>query len=80
VAAIDSPDLLVYDQHNVIFAYGEIDRFQGVLKNRGYVEREFWFPTPHSYSFPPANTKYEDELMAYFPWRHSPLQPGDEWD
>lgn len=80
IAAADSPDLLVYDQHNVIFAYGGIDRFEGILNDRGFVVEEFWFPVPHSHSYPPEHASDEDELMAYCPWQHSPLQPGDEWD
>jgi hypothetical protein len=36
--------LLVYDQHNVIFAYGPLDRFKAVLHARGFRESEFWFP------------------------------------
>jgi len=80
VASPDSDDLLIYDQHNVIFAYGNLGRFESVLNDRGYRNKEFWFPSPHSHWYPPVNVNTEDELMAYFDWQYFDLQPGDEWD
>lgn len=72
--------LLVYDQHNVIFAYGPLDRFERVLVSRGYREAEFWFPSPHSHAFLPENDAEEERLMAEIEWQSYPLQSGDEWD
>lgn len=80
IASPDSPELLVYDQHDVIFGYGNLDAFESVLKNRKYELSEFWFPYPHTHGFDPANASQEAELMAYFPWQYFELQPGDEWD
>jgi hypothetical protein len=80
IATPDSSDLLVYDQHNVIFAYGNLDGFQQVLDDATFRNKEFWFPCPHSHSFDPANANVEDELMAYFEWQYFELQPGDEWE
>ena len=80
---ISSPhthDLLIYDQHDVIFAYGSIDRFEKVLDQRDFRREEFWFPSPHTHSFPPSNVNSEDELMQYFDWQFFALQDGDEWD
>jgi len=73
-------DLLVYDQHDVVFAYGSIDIFEEVLIERGFTEEEFWFPSPHSHSFDPANVREEDAVLACFDWQFFELQPGDEWD
>lgn len=75
----ESNNLLIYDQHNVIFAYGDLDAYQKVLATRGFEHSDFWFPSPHVHQFHPANADAEDELMSYFAWRHFPLQPGDEW-
>ena len=76
----DSGDLLVYDHHDVIFAYGDLDAFEQVLVGRGFRETEFWFPSPHSHSFDPANVRTEDELMGHLDWGRFDLQPGDEWE
>jgi hypothetical protein len=71
---------LVYDQHNVIFAYGDLSKYDQVLTSRGFSPEEFCFPCPHSHSYPTQNVQQEEELLSHFPWRHSPLQDGDEWD
>ena len=76
----ESPDLLVYDHHDVIFAYGNIDAFESVLLDNGFTDSEFWFPAPHTHSYDPTNVSSEDDLMAYFDWEYFPLQEGDEWD
>lgn len=72
--------LLIYDQHNVIFAYGDLPRYEQVLASRSFLRREFWFPCPHRHSYPATNVQQEEELLRHFAWQHSPLQEGDEWD
>lgn len=80
IGSPDSSDMLVYDQHDVIFAYGNLDVFESVLDNHGFEHREFWFPSPHTHGYDPANVSVENELMSFFEWRYFELQPGDEWD
>ncbi len=80
IASPDSSDLLVYDQHDVIFAYGDLDAFETVLKSHQYQDKEFWFPSPHTHGYDPANAQAEDELLSFFEWQYFDLQPGDEWD
>ena len=80
VGSIDGSNMLVYDQHNVIFAYGSIAKYQKILEARGYTKHEFWFPSPHSHSYSPDNADTEDRLLAYFPWQRTELQEGDEWN
>jgi hypothetical protein len=79
VGSAANDGLLVYDQHNVIFAYGPLDRFRAILGSRAFGERDFWFPAPHSHSYAPENDAEEERLMTEHEWRYSPLQPGDEW-
>jgi len=67
VGSIDGSSMLVYDQHNVIFVYGSLPKYQAILEARGYTKHEFWFPTPHSHSHSPGNADTEDRLLAYFP-------------
>ena len=70
--------VLVYDQHDVIFAYGPLERFRSILAARGFREKEFWFPAPHAHAYLPENDTEEERLMAELEWRHFPLQPGDD--
>lgn len=80
IGSPNSNDMLVYDQHNVIFAYGSLNAFESVLTSNQFRQQEFWFPSPHRHGYDPANARAEDELMAYFDWRYCELQCGDEWD
>lgn len=80
IASADSSDLIIYDQHNVIFAYGNLQAFESVLSDSQYSNKEFWFPSPHTHGYDPANVSAEDELMAFFEWKYSDLQPGDDWN
>ncbi len=71
---------LVYDQHEVIFAYGPLDAFKSVLASRGFRESEFWFPFPDAHVYAPENDAEEERLMNEVEWQYFPLQPGDEWE
>jgi len=71
---------LVYDQHDLIFAYGDLDRYEQVLHAQGFVRRKFWFPAPHIHQFLSENVGEEERLLKYFEWQVTPLRPEDEWD
>lgn len=79
VGSAANDGLLVYDHHNVIFAYGPLDRFRAILNGRNFREQKFWFPVPHAHTYAPENDAEEERLMATVEWRRSPLMPGDEW-
>jgi hypothetical protein len=78
VGSAPNDGVLVYDQHDVIFAYGPIDRFKALLASRGFREREFWFPSPHSHNFRPEYDAEEERLMSEVAWKRFPLGPGDD--
>jgi hypothetical protein len=80
VGSASNDGLLVYDQHNVIFAYGPLLRFEELLSARGFGRKEFWFPSPHAHSYQPNYDSEEERLMKELNCKHSPLKPGDEWD
>lgn len=80
IGSPDSNDLLIYDQHDAIFAYGNLTAFESLLQLQGFKHKEFWFPSPHAHSFDTSNVDVEDQLMQYFEWQHFELQPVDEWD
>jgi hypothetical protein len=80
VGSAANDGLLVYDQHNVIFAYGPLDRFKAMLQARGFRDCQFWFPCPHAHGYMPENDAEEERLMAEVGWKQFPLQPGDEWE
>ena len=53
VSSGSNEGLLVYDQHQIIYAYGDLDRFEQVAKDRGLSEGEVRVPAPHTPSLPP---------------------------
>jgi hypothetical protein len=80
VGSAANDGLLVYDQHNVIFAYGPLDRFKAILDSQGFRQADFWFPMPHVHHYNDENDPEEERLMAEMEWTYFPLQRGDAWD
>ena len=78
---VSSPETgatLVYDRHNVIYAYGQLEEFAARLRGLGYVEQEFDLPFPHAHSYLAENDNAVEELLHYWDWQHFPLQEADE--
>lgn len=71
--------LLVYDKHNVIYAYGPLHDFKAVLRASGLDEApEVRFPSPHSHRY---HAQFDDDqagILRDYQWVHSPLMPGDD--
>lgn len=74
-----SPEnMLVYDRHQCIYAYGDLDAYERVLRARGFRPGQAELPVPHTHHYHAQFDDAEDEVMAYWAWRHSPLRDGDE--
>jgi hypothetical protein len=60
ICTIDNSGRFIYDQHNVIFAYGPLDNYISNLMKNGYKEKKFSFPAPHAhaYKMPPKHFYY----------------------
>lgn len=71
--------LLVYDQHEWIYAYGDLLAYIDVLRQRGFAEGAVALPYPHSHHYHSSFDTEEDEVAAYWDWTHFPLQSGDEY-
>ncbi|RYD63778.1 MAG: hypothetical protein EOP83_11310 [Verrucomicrobiaceae bacterium] len=71
---------LVYDQHEVIYAYGPLEEYAAFLEAEGFTEAdELNFPAPHGHCYHGEFDVMERELVSLPGWTHSPLQDGDEW-
>lgn len=71
--------LLVYDRHNLIYAYGPLDRFIGALTSSGLSESEDVFMRlPHVHHYHEAFDSRAKRLLTETAWIMSPLGPGDE--
>jgi hypothetical protein len=79
VASTSSSDVLVYDKHNVIYAYGRLPQFESVILNRGLAKVEcVGLPSPHTHHYHHAFDQDEQALLHYWDWKRSPLQESDE--
>ena len=74
----DKSSLLVYDRHQILFAYGPLDFFELVLNENGLQEMdEVRLPDPHVHRYNEEFDLQAVELLNYWPWKYSPLQPSD---
>jgi hypothetical protein len=71
--------LLIYDQHDWIWAYGDLQAYISVLQASGFAEGEVVLPVPHSHNYHPTFDAAEDELAEFWEWSYFPLQPDDEY-
>ena len=69
---------LVYDNHNVIYAYGPLAQFKKVLTARGFSEKRVQFPAPHVHNYNQEYDSEEREIMTYWNWKYFPLADDDD--
>jgi hypothetical protein len=73
--------LLVYDRHNIIYAYGPLDQYIQVLRTAGLAQSDdqsLHFASPHSHHYHAEFDESESRLLSEYTWEVSPLRPGDE--
>lgn len=78
ISEASGSSLLVYDNHNVIYAYGPLEGYLQQLRLKGFEEAsEVVFPKPHSHHYNPEYDKDETDIINYLPWTLSPLKEPD---
>lgn len=77
VASAAGEGTLVYDRHNVLYAYGPLEQYEDVLRawsvRRGDVE----IPVPHSHHYRAELDAGEAKLLAAYDWMRTPLREQD---
>lgn len=71
---VNSNKQIIYDNHNILYAYGDDDSIIKLLKENNFTRGEVSIPAPHEHLFNQENDTYEDEIMGYFEWIEFPLQ------
>jgi hypothetical protein len=69
---------LVWERHDLVYAYGPIERFEDVLAGRAFHRDEVIVPTPHRHHYHADWDWAERSLLRSFDWIASPLHPEDE--
>jgi hypothetical protein len=71
--------MLVYDRHNLIYAYGPLQRFESALRALGYTTTDsLSLDFVHQHSYHEEFDHLERELTTRFADRRSDLREGDE--
>jgi hypothetical protein len=76
---IANPDhgTIVYDRHNVIYAYGPLDDYASVLATRGLREGPVDIPAPHWHAYHADYDAMLRRLLDRWRWVEKPLGPRD---
>ncbi len=69
---------IVWDRHNLIFAYGPLARFESALRSLGFVVGQPRTPSPHEHHYRPEFDGEAAAILQAFDWRRMPLHPEDE--
>jgi hypothetical protein len=78
---IHSPEAeatLVWDRHDLIYAYGPLERFRALLKESLQEGEVNGPPDPHAHMYHAEYDDSERKLLRYFDWSLSPLAASDE--
>ncbi len=68
VGEIDGVGMLVLDEHDLIYAYGPLHRFEQVLRERGYTTGDPRVPEPHEHHYNHQFDALEGELRRDWAW------------
>ncbi len=79
IGSPESPNQLVYDHHNWIYAYGDLDGYIRTLERLGYSEGVLELSAPHTHNYHAENDAAEDAIFEYWEWLHFPMQEQDEY-
>lgn len=77
IVSLPSKSMFVYDKHNVIYAYGELEKFKQILIENDLTQSDVIFPEPHIHSYNPKFDADETRVLTYAEWIKFPLAKGD---
>jgi hypothetical protein len=69
---------VIFDNHNVLYAYGEPEIYERILRGRGFREDPVRTPAPHSHNYHEAFDACENEVLGYWNWKRFPLKDSDD--
>lgn len=69
--------LLVYDRHEVVYAYGNTEAFIALLSAWDLKEEPVVVPSPHWHVYHPEFDEDERSMVARFQWTIKPLRDED---
>jgi len=76
--SLGEPARVTYDQHDLFYVYGDLDRFERVAREHGMSEGRLHIPAPHMHQFTAEYDREEARLFQEYAWLHFPLEPIDD--
>ena len=68
---------LVWERHNVIYAYGPVERFESALIQLGFGAGNIDIDFPHQHHYRAEYDELARAVLAHFNWSYSALRPED---
>jgi hypothetical protein len=68
VGELDGAGMLVLDEHDLVYAYGPLLRFEQVLRDQGYVPGDPRVPVPHEHRYHRGFNELETDLKRLWAW------------
>ncbi len=78
IVSPDAAATVVYDHHQLVYAYGPLDEYERVLRQAGMDEGPIVVPPEHQHRYHAEMDEEEDRLMAHWPWTWFPLEAEDD--
>jgi len=69
---------LVWDRHDLLFAYGPLDNFEAILSEWGCQHGYPVLPSPHTHNYHAGFDISATQLLERYPWKRSPLHQMDD--
>ena len=78
VRSISDGDLIVWDRHNTIFAYGDLAKFIHKLGELGFRDQQPSTLGKHLHHYRPEFDAEATDVLSALDWYRTPLRPEDE--
>ena len=78
---IETKDTVIYDNHNVLYVFGNLEEKIKILEGNGYKKAgKIVIPKPHTHFFNDDNDDIENDLLRNNEWIFTPVKIEDEED
>lgn len=73
VRSLDGQSAVVYDQHDLLYAYGTLEAYESVCVREGLAPGTIEVPFPHAHAFIDEHDQDLRELLSEWQWTRSEL-------
>jgi len=78
ILSLADDDKYIYDNHNIIHTYGQLEVHAKVLESNGFTVGKVGIPAPHGHNYHAEFDSSEEEFLKHWEWVKFPLEPSDD--